>query len=212
MPRYSLAARSGCCDQQSVVGQAEATARKQIRAVAIVGKRPWLAHQPVDDVPILDRVLAATTQPRQAAPPASARTRPRRARRTGAPRPTRRSAGWSPSRCCRSTRIVLPDSTRTLIALACLQPTGRQRPQQRQLLRQPCTPTRVALREQLPQERLVRFPAGEVAAATQHQRLVQGPLELAMALLHVAVLVALARLEWPGPASRSASAAPDNAA
>ena len=51
--------------QQNIVGQPEAAAREQIRAIAIVGKRPWLAYQPVDDVPIRDLVFAATTQPRQ---------------------------------------------------------------------------------------------------------------------------------------------------
>ena len=93
---------------------------------------------------------------------------------------------------------MLLESTAHLVAFACLQPTRRQRPQQRQLLRQSSTPTCVALLKHLPQERLVRFATDEVATATQHQRLVQGSLELAMALLHIAVLVPLARLNGLG--------------
>jgi hypothetical protein len=48
---------------QHVVGHAEVAARKKILAVAIVGERPGLAHQPVDDVPVVDAMLAAATQP-----------------------------------------------------------------------------------------------------------------------------------------------------
>lgn len=71
----------------------------------------------------------------------------------------------------------------------------RQRPQHRQLLAQPRLPTLIPLPKQLPQERLIRRPADKVAAAPQQQRLVQCPLELAMALLHVAVLVRPGRVD-----------------
>jgi hypothetical protein len=80
-------------------------------------------------------------------------------------------------------------------APAGVEPPGRQRPQHGQLLRQPCLPALIPLGEQLPQERFVGRPAGEIAAAAQHQRLVQRPLELAVALLHVAVLVRLRRVD-----------------
>ena len=53
---------------QYVVGQAEVAAGKQILAVAIVGERPGLADQPVDDVPVLHVMLATSTQPRQPLP------------------------------------------------------------------------------------------------------------------------------------------------
>jgi hypothetical protein len=79
--------------------------------------------------------------------------------------------------------------------LARFQSSRRQRPQQRQLLRQPPLPIGVELPEQLSQERLVRRSADEVPAAPQQQRLLQGPLELTMALLHVTVLVGLRRLD-----------------
>jgi len=50
---------------QHVVGQAEAAGRKQVATIAIVRERPRLTHQPVDHVPVVDAVLAATPQPRQ---------------------------------------------------------------------------------------------------------------------------------------------------
>ena len=76
-----------------------------------------------------------------------------------------------------------------------LQPPRRQRPQQAHLLGETLPPPGVELAEQLPHERPVVVAAGEVPAATQHQRLVEGALELAVALLGVAVLVGLARLD-----------------
>jgi hypothetical protein len=51
---------------QPVVGQAKAAGGEQVVAVAVVGERPRLAHQPVDDVPVGDPVLAPAAQPRQA--------------------------------------------------------------------------------------------------------------------------------------------------
>jgi hypothetical protein len=80
-------------------------------------------------------------------------------------------------------------------ALVGVEPLPRQRPQQGQLLDQSRPPALVPPGEQLPQERLVRRPAGEVPAAAQHQRLIQRPLELPVALLHVAVLVRLRRVD-----------------
>jgi hypothetical protein len=56
-------------------------------------------------------------------------------------------------------------------------------------------PVGIELCEQLLQETLVLLPTGEVPAAPQQQRLLQGPLELPVALLAVAVLVGLPRLD-----------------
>ena len=79
--------------------------------------------------------------------------------------------------------------------LARLQAMTRQRSQQRHFLRQMAGSSGVLLSEHLPQERQVAVPAAEVPAATHHQRLVHGPLELVVALLDVTVLVALAGLD-----------------
>jgi hypothetical protein len=56
-------------------------------------------------------------------------------------------------------------------------------------------PPRVQLAEHLAQEGRVGVPAGEVRAAPQQQGLPQRPLELAMALFDVAVLVGLTRVD-----------------
>ncbi len=76
-----------------------------------------------------------------------------------------------------------------------LQTPRRQRSQQRHFFHQPLLPPRIELREQLPQEVRVRRAARKIPAAPQHQGLVQRPLELAVALLHVAVLVGFARVD-----------------
>lgn len=80
-------------------------------------------------------------------------------------------------------------------SLARFQATRRQRTQPRQFLFLPRPPAGVDLLKQPTQEGLVLHAAGEVAAATQHQSLVQCPFELAMALLHVPVLVSMRRLD-----------------
>jgi hypothetical protein len=82
-----------------------------------------------------------------------------------------------------------------LDALAGVEALPRQRSQQRQLLDQSRPPALVPLHEQLLQERLVSRTADKIAAAAQQEGLVQCPLELSVALLHVAVLVRLRRID-----------------
>ena len=48
--------------QHLVVGHAKATGRKQVLPKAIVGERPRLSHQPVNDMPILDVVAPFASQ------------------------------------------------------------------------------------------------------------------------------------------------------
>jgi hypothetical protein len=79
--------------------------------------------------------------------------------------------------------------------LARLQPTRRQRTQQRQFFLEPLPPARVELLEQPTQEGLVGRSVGKVPAATQQEGLVQGTLELPVTLFHVAVLVGMSRLD-----------------
>ena len=50
---------------EPVVGDAKARGREQIVAVSVIRERARLADQRIDDVPIVDRVLVATHQPRQ---------------------------------------------------------------------------------------------------------------------------------------------------
>jgi len=61
-PHVLLGRPLGPLLQQGIVGHAEAAAGKQIRLVAVVGKGPRLADQPVDDVPVVDAMLASPTQ------------------------------------------------------------------------------------------------------------------------------------------------------
>jgi len=82
--------------------------------------------------------------------------------------------------------------------LARLQTPLGQGPQPGQLFDQADLPSGIGLLEPLLQKPLIGVPAGEVPAAPQHQRLVQGSLELTMALLGVTVLMALARLDGLG--------------
>ncbi len=49
---------------QPVVGHAETTAGEQVSLVAVVSKRSRFANQPVDDVAVVDSVLASPTQSR----------------------------------------------------------------------------------------------------------------------------------------------------
>jgi hypothetical protein len=79
--------------------------------------------------------------------------------------------------------------------LACLQSPRRQRTQHGDLLGQPRPPAGVELLQDLTQEPRVRLPAGEVTAAAQHQRLVNGLLEAPVPLLDVTVLVGVAGLD-----------------
>lgn len=51
---------------QPVIDQAEAAGWEQLLAVAVAGERPRLTHQPVDDMPVVDAMLASSTQSRQA--------------------------------------------------------------------------------------------------------------------------------------------------
>jgi hypothetical protein len=61
-PHILLGRTFGPLLQQGVVSHAKAAAGKQIRLIAVVGEGPWLADQPVDDVPVIDAMLATPTQ------------------------------------------------------------------------------------------------------------------------------------------------------
>jgi hypothetical protein len=178
---------------QPVIDEAEATGREQVVAVAVVGKRPRLAHQPVDDVPVVDAVVAPAPQARQTLdlplgipdldvvgvqarfdpfPDQPARHRVGVARDVDG---AARIHAYAP-------------------ALARLDPPRRERPQQGHLLGQTLLASRVQLSEQLPQEGFVVRALGKVATAAQHQGLVQGAFEAVVALLGVAILVARIRV------------------
>ena len=179
---------------QAVVGQPEAARREQVVAVAVVGERPRLAHQPVDDVPVLDAVLAPAAQPRQ---PFDLLLRVPHLQVVGvdadldplADQPADHRVGVAAD----------VDGAATIDAhrhsLAGVQTLRRQRPQHGCLLLEAPEPAPVALGEQRTHERRVVGAAGEVATAAQQQGLVEGALEPVVALLDVAVLVRPRRVD-----------------
>jgi hypothetical protein len=178
---------------QSVVGHAKTAGREQLVAVAVVGKGAGLAHQRVNDVPVIDAVLAAATQTRQRLHPLLAV-------------PHLQVFGIDPhldpladQPAVHRVDVVMHVNQTAAVhrdrqPLATVQPPWRQRPQHRQLLSQPPLPARVALPRQLLQERSVLLTAGEISAATQQQGLVHRVLEVPVRRLGIAVLIAFARL------------------
>jgi hypothetical protein len=170
------------------------TAGEQVLPVAVVGERPRLTHQPVNHVAVLHAVLPRPDQPRHLlhAPLGvphlhPLRVQPRLHPLADQPAGHRVDVAGHPDRATAAYLHAQP--------AARLQPPWRQRPQQRHFLRQARAPPGVELAEELLHERPVRGAAGEIAAAPQHQRLVEGTLELVVALLGIAVLVGLARLD-----------------
>jgi hypothetical protein len=136
----------GLLPAQGVVGPAEAARGEQVVAVAVVGERPRLAHQPVDDVPVLDPVLAPAAQPRQPLHQALAvpHLQVIRVQARFYPLPD------EPARH-RVDVLTHVDGAAAIDPhaqpLTRLQPPRRQRPQHRHLLGQTFAPARIALGE-----------------------------------------------------------------
>jgi hypothetical protein len=183
---------------QQVIGQAEAAAGEQVGPVAVVGKGPRLAQQPVDDMAVVDAVLAPTPQPRQLLDPLLGvpdldlfRVQPRLHPLADQPAGHRVDVARHPDEAAALHPHPQP--------LTRLQATLRQGPQHRHLFRQTRLTASVALPEHLPQEGPVGVAAGKVAAAAEHQGLVQGAFALMMALLHVPVLMGLPCVDGLAP-------------
>jgi hypothetical protein len=157
-------------------------------------KRARLAHQPVDHVPIVDVVLVAPALPRQTF------------------HQLLRVPYFQVFHVHTHFHVLADQPARHRVAIAlhvnltarvhlCAHPLARfQAPRRQrlhlgQLLRQTLAPIGIELIHQLPQKVLVLLPTRKVSAATQHQRLIGRLLETPMPLLHVAVLVAMPRLD-----------------
>jgi hypothetical protein len=52
--------------EQRIIGHAEVTRGEQLLPIAVVSERSRLPHQPVNDVPVVDAMLVASAQTRQA--------------------------------------------------------------------------------------------------------------------------------------------------
>jgi hypothetical protein len=173
---------------EQVIGQAEAAGGEQVVAVAVGGERARLAHQPVDDVPVDNAVLAPPPQPRQ--PFQQSPGVPHFDVFSVKPRLdpfTDQSAGH------RVDVVADMDGAARIDphthAPTRLQSLRRERTQSWQLLGQTLLPAGVQLGKHLPHERFVAGSVAKVAAAAQQEGLVEGSLELPVALLGVAVLV-----------------------
>jgi hypothetical protein len=159
-----------------------------------VRERTRLAHQPVDDVPVVDLVPVAAPQPwhllHALLPiPHLQVLRVHAHRHLFADQAARH-------------RVAVPAHVNQAAAIHAalhelprFQPSRRQRAQHLQLFRQPHTPARVLLAAHRLQKLPVLLPAREIPTAPQQQRLLHRLFETAMPLLRVAVLVRVVRLD-----------------
>lgn len=173
---------------QSIEGQAEPAGREQILAVAVVLERAGLAHQRVDDVPVLHRVLVPAHQPRQRVgelirvPQLDAV-----GEQTGLDRLTDQPAVNRVGVAVDVDQAARIDPAPQ--AQATVDARRRQRTQRGQLLIEALPATGVARCHEGLQELDVLRSAGEVATAAHQEGLIDGGLEVAVGRLVVAVLV-----------------------
>jgi len=182
---------------EDVVRHAEPAGGEHRVAVAVLRERAGFADQPVDDVAVRDAMFASAAQPRQAvdltgAVPDVEMVDPdvnvelfadqAAGQRIDVAADVDRAAGID----------LRLDPPRHLHA-------PRRQGRERGLIKgEAVTAVGVASGHDLPEERLVFASAGEIAAAAEHQGLVDGLLEPVVALLGVAVLVGFAGLDRLG--------------
>ena len=179
---------------QQVVGHPKPAGRKHRVAVAVLLERPGLADQPVNDVAVLDAMLASASKPRQSLQPSG--TVPD-------------IKGLGPDV---NINVFANQSARQRIGIAAdvnrapridpslepsghLQPPRRQRRQHGHFLEKTLLSVGIASGHELAKEDLIVASGGEIAASTQHQSLVDGLLETVMTLLDIAIFVGLPRLD-----------------
>lgn len=178
---------------QPVVSYPKAAVGEQVLAIAIVLERARLAHELIDNVPIVDDVLVAPHQPRQRV---DQRSRV----------PNLHAVGMQPGLDLAADQAAV-DRVGVAVDMdqaprvhahrqpqTTIQPLRRKRPERRQFLGMPFAPGRVAGGDHLFQKPQVFLTAGEVPAATQEQSLIHGGLEVSVGRFGVAVLVWLANV------------------
>jgi hypothetical protein len=178
---------------QGIVSHAKMARGEQFLAIAIVREGAGLAHEPVDDVPIVDAMLVAPSQPRQILDPLLRVPHLQVFHEEAnldlfADQP----AGHGIAVAIDVDQAAAIDAG--LQALARLQTPGRQRSELGSLFLQSFAPASVEKRQPLLQELGIGFATGEIPAAAQHQGLVDGGLEAVVPLFDVAVFVAVASL------------------
>jgi hypothetical protein len=179
---------------QGVISDAKYARRKQFLAITVLGKRSRLAHQPVDNVPVVHLVLVAAAQARQ--------TLDQLLRiphfQVFCVQPHVYLHTDQPARHHVAVPLHVNQAAlvhATLQAATRFQTSRRQRTQRRQFLREPLTPTGVELIPKPVQKTRVFVTISKIPAASQHQRLVHRFLETPVPLLDVAVLMGVARLD-----------------
>jgi hypothetical protein len=184
---------SGILCLQSVIEATEGRRRVQVGAKYIACKSTWLTNQPRDDVAVVNQVPLLPTQSRHPL-------------NQGIAVPdldlfdSQTHLDDFPDQTGRDRVEVAPHLDRAPApyayapALLGVQPPGRQRPQSAHLRLQGRLPASVALSLHIAQKGLVLGPAGEVATATEQERLVHRLLEPAMALLTITVLMPAGRI------------------
>jgi hypothetical protein len=177
---------------QGVVGHPESAGREHRIAVAVLLERSRLADQPVDDVAVLDAMLAPAPESGQG---------------VQLPGPVPDVEGLGPDA---DVHLLADQATRQRVGVAAdvdrapgvdpgleppghLQPASRQGRQHGHLFMKTPLSVGIAPAHELLEEDLVFAPAGEIAAPPQHQGLGDGLLEAVMTLLDVAILVGLPR-------------------
>jgi len=180
---------------ESVIRHAKVARGEQVFVVLVVGESARLADQRVDDVPIVDGMLAAARQPRHAL---HQDARVPDLHLLDADHHVHLAADQAAV-----DRVSVPqDLDRAAHAHAnigqppgAFQPSSRQRPDCGQLFHQRLLPLRIARGRQVAEEPLVLLPIGEVAAAPQPQGLVHRVLEMPVRRFRIAVLVRLADVD-----------------
>jgi len=177
-----------------VVRHAEPAGREQFLPVTVILEGSGLAHQPVDHMTIVDPALTPTTQPRN--PFDQTLTVPDF---HILHIQTHVDLLVNQTTIHRIDVVIHIDQASRMHThigepFVALQPLGGQRPHHRHLFGQTTLATSIQLILHRFQEPLVRPAVGEVPAATQHQSLVYRLFEPVVTLLHIPVLVGVARL------------------
>ncbi len=179
---------------QEVVSHPEPAGGKHRIAVVVLLERSRLAHQPVDDVAVLDAMLAPASESRQGVD-------------LSGPVPDVEGFGTD-----MNVHLFTDQTTGQRVGVAAdmdrapgidtdlespshLQPASRQGRQDGHFLTKTLLSVGIASGHELLEEQLIVASTGEITAASEHQGLVDGLFEAVMTLLDVAILVGLSRLD-----------------
>jgi len=179
--------------QQGVVRLPELARREQRRLVAVIRERSGLAHQPADDVPVVNEVLVLATQPWQH----QNRLLPVMYLNVLGAHP-----GFHPlaDQTRRHRVAVLEHTDRAARGhlhrqpLQRFQTPRRQGTQRRHVLGNTLLSAPVLSGHDALHEGRVLWPVGKIPTTSHQQRLLQRALELPVTLLAITVLVAAVRI------------------